>query len=431
MASSYGFLYWHNKELLERVEIDDPVYSQNHVITDNGYTGPLPASGYYHEPEGGKPYLEVSGYTYPAIKFIGTPKDPTKAWRWAYHEGTIGSTTKYYYPKTSGPDKGAFLYTGGKNIWIEAQEYIPGSGGGTSEGKWYTARINQDRVTKYANGFDASVYMANKYEPYIYYLEFEAPTSGLAKFYTTPVTGCDSEGTPYGVSTYGYLTTYFLFSSPSNAINRETGRPLDEYIITRDEDFNGGTQTFGQFVDPSTGSIFGKQYSLSDFYFSCYVEAGEKYIIWVRGETGNEKYRTTNLHVEFSSGGLSAWSWTSSNGSASDDATNTAYKALVSKGKISDFSYLVWNDMCDKVMEVVTYIHDEWATYYGLTYPQTRMTSDDRVLTAARFNSLRYNIGSRYSTGIQEVKSGDIVEASKFLNLTDRLNEWIKKITNE
>lgn len=53
------------------------------------------------------------------------------------------------------------------------------------------------------------------------------------------------------------------------------------------------------------------------------------------------------------------------------------------------------------------------------------MTSSDKTLTAARFNSVRYNIGAHYSTGISEVASGDPVLGSYFTTLTTKLNEWI------
>jgi hypothetical protein len=63
---------------------------------------------------------------------------------------------------------------------------------------------------------------------------------------------------------------------------------------------------------------------------------------------------------------------------------------------------------------------------YG-SYDDTKMTTDgDYTLTAKKFNSLRYNIGSRkVSTGITEKKRGDPVLGSYFITLTDCINDWI------
>ena len=50
---------------------------------------------------------------------------------------------------------------------------------------------------------------------------------------------------------------------------------------------------------------------------------------------------------------VSEWTWDSSNGSASSAETRASYNALFNNGLVSDFSYRVWNDMCDKVYEVI------------------------------------------------------------------------------
>lgn len=118
------------------------------------------------------------------------------------------------------------------------------------------------------------------------------------------------------------------------------------------------------------------------------------------------------------------WSWTKSNGSATAAQTQAAYTAVTSNGETSSFSYLVWNDLVDKVMEIINATGVSWSTAYG-TYANTKMSSSDRVLTATRFNALRQNIGSRVSTGISEVSTGDIVYGSYFITLASCINTWI------
>lgn len=123
------------------------------------------------------------------------------------------------------------------------------------------------------------------------------------------------------------------------------------------------------------------------------------------------------------------WDWSVSNGSANANQTQAAYSAVANNGETSEFSYLVWNDMCAKVKEVRDAVSGigSWDTggSGGLSYNNTLMTSSDKVLTADRFNTLRYNIGSQYSTGISEVYTGDVVYGSYFITLMEKVNEWI------
>ena len=118
------------------------------------------------------------------------------------------------------------------------------------------------------------------------------------------------------------------------------------------------------------------------------------------------------------------WSWYSSNGSASSYQTEKAFNAINNKGSLSDFSYLVWNDLVDKVKEVQEAKGLSWNSKFA-SYLATRMSSSDRKLTATRFNSFRFNIGTYYSTGINDVSTGDIVYGSYFNILANCINYWI------
>lgn len=85
------------------------------------------------------------------------------------------------------------------------------------------------------------------------------------------------------------------------------------------------------------------------------------------------------------------FSWTASNGSATDDQTAVAGQALGNEGKCILFSYLVWNDMVDTLRKLQTALSIPWDEEYA-SYENTRMTKADSSLTAARFNSFRYNL---------------------------------------
>lgn len=146
------------------------------------------------------------------------------------------------------------------------------------------------------------------------------------------------------------------------------------------------------------------------------------------------------------------WQWNMSNSlddssnPSTDAETNDAKNAVYLQGKVKNFSHKVWNDLVDKVYCLIgttdsargwltkdTLLEDGDPRKPLLSYEDTKMSSSDKVLTAKRFNSLRYNIGTRYSTGITSVygKScpdengeGSPVLGQYFITLVDRINEW-------
>lgn len=173
-----------------------------------------------------------------------------------------------------------------------------------------------------------------------------------------------------------------------------------------------------------------------DFGASFDVEAGTTYYFWWKllDDSPNGSY---TVYVKKYNGGeapsIKLWSWTSSNGSASDAQTVRAYEAITNHGPVSDFSYKVWNDLCNKISSVQSYAGiGKWATDDGnLPLPETLMTASDRTLTADRFNSMRYNLGRNYSTGIDPnlIQKGLPVKGEYFTKITTSLNNWIKKLS--
>lgn len=165
------------------------------------------------------------------------------------------------------------------------------------------------------------------------------------------------------------------------------------------------------------------------------IDSGDK------GEENNGDYKyilTQDITVN-NSIIVGLWDWDASNGTASNLQVQNAYSAINKVGGfgISDFSYLVWNDLVDKTYSAAQADNGEWltaksdgsATY--LSYDETMMTSDDRTLTADRFNALKFNIGAPTNspgTGIDDVSSGDVVYGWYFTTLTSALNTWINNI---
>lgn len=142
------------------------------------------------------------------------------------------------------------------------------------------------------------------------------------------------------------------------------------------------------------------------------------HVIWDSGSADWSTSATTDRPS------ISLWSWSKSNGSATAAQTQTAYNAVTGKGRLDSFSYLVWNDMVDKVLEVLNAKGGSWSNAFA-SAAATKMTSTDKLVTAVRFNSLRYNIDLHSSTGIGSVSKGDLIYGSYFPTLTDHINSWI------
>lgn len=121
------------------------------------------------------------------------------------------------------------------------------------------------------------------------------------------------------------------------------------------------------------------------------------------------------------------WYWDSSNGSASASQTSAAEEAVTYGGHTSEFSYKVWNDLVDKIKEVLDAADESWDSRYA-TYADTRMSSSDKILTATRFNSARWQVGYHVSTNISEKSPGDKVLGEYFLTIAQCLNAWIDNL---
>lgn len=133
------------------------------------------------------------------------------------------------------------------------------------------------------------------------------------------------------------------------------------------------------------------------------------------------------INITVKSNKPALWSWSASNGSATTSQTQSAYTAITNKTATTNFSYLVWNDMVDKVKAALDCVGESWDSTYA-TYENTKMSSSDKILTATRFNSLRFNIGSHEATGIADKSKDEYVYGEYFTILTDKLNTWINSI---
>uniref|UniRef100_UPI0025D13408 hypothetical protein n=1 Tax=Pseudobutyrivibrio sp. TaxID=2014367 RepID=UPI0025D13408 len=162
-----------------------------------------------------------------------------------------------------------------------------------------------------------------------------------------------------------------------------------------------------------------------------FLERGGTYQVraFIVNSSGNVSGTSDWLTIEVPEVSVEPWSWTASNGNATSTQTRNAYNAISNRGLLTDFSYLVWNDLVDKTKEAIEAHGGSWYTSGGgktyLSYANTKMTTSNKNMTAARFNALRFNIGSRISTGITDRTTGDIINGSYFITLAQKLNDYI------
>lgn len=255
-----------------------------------------------------------------------------------------------------------------------------------------------------------------------YSTEAESSTWQIGSTYTwSSISEEQSQYLSFGIA--GYVARFKItFSRSGTAIFRSTGN-YDTYgylstTTSFDADEGGPTSYLTYDDDTGAGSNFKLTYA---------VTAGTTYYLWVRlydiTDTGS-----CTVYVVPPTLDIDLWDWSVSNGSATAAQTQKAYTAITSRGAVSDFSYLVWNDLVNKVNDVKAEAGFSWNTKY-LSLSNTLMTSSSKTLTADRFNSLRYNIGIHESTGLNEVYTGDEVYGWYFTTLTDTLNTWIADLT--
>lgn len=157
-----------------------------------------------------------------------------------------------------------------------------------------------------------------------------------------------------------------------------------------------------------------------------YVEQGE--IEWTKvTDSGSFYTEETTVPIDY-------WSWESSNGSATNLQTRTAYNILRGTQPADNFSHNVWNDLVDKVMELRTARHDgTWDRRGGLyLYQYECYVLSGDTLSAAIYNSVKYNASSipgGVGSGIADVDAGDELTGYHIIRLAQTINENIDALT--
>ena len=209
-------------------------------------------------------------------------------------------------------------------------------------------------------------------------------------------------------------------------------------------DENEGNRNIS-FTFPIDGDLFpGGTYRIRVTAFVPTSDGGETlWAVYYIDEEGNLETDAYVTIPEYYVPEIECWSWDISNGNASEEETITAYNAIKPYGATLDrdtrnFSYLVWNDMVEKVIDLGNIIDGEYVDWDDThaSYSGAKMKPKDKTLTAERFNSLRINCelyGERLGVGTisysdipYPVEQGDIVLGEYFITLTNYTNDCIQ-----
>ena len=133
---------------------------------------------------------------------------------------------------------------------------------------------------------------------------------------------------------------------------------------------------------------------------------------------------------------IDKWDWNTTNtpgNRATAAQTRRFYGVLRGNYYPEDgFSYKVWNDLVDKAYEVVDAAGYSWVNYKGLGRNGCYVSSGD-YMSAAKYNEVRYNLGSIISTSQSGypnvvVSNGDEIFGWHIYRLAEVINEIIDTI---
>ena len=136
-------------------------------------------------------------------------------------------------------------------------------------------------------------------------------------------------------------------------------------------------------------------------------------VMYAAGYDGNYGY---DSGIGYTISSIDPWYWNSSE-----------LNAFNNRGNFSVLTAYRWNQFCDKINEVCVAAGSSWLANYT-TLSGAKASGSGVSLTALMFNSVRFNIGSRASTGIAEVSTGGTIYGSYFITLQDKLNQWIASL---
>lgn len=391
-------------------------------------------------------YLPAA-FSLPASSFM-IPERPTQHDQWVYYDGTYMGNAGCCVASALAAAKEVQEIRSGRGVIQNSVGWFFGATADNEYGTTYATALNFLRdhgmmPARYVQTSHVSRY------PDVYFYNDSSGYSGGRSLYLN--NNNDTNSLPQKITSWKLLSGEwnepFGWQSIFDAIQRTSGKSSSAVLVTIGIDSAFETTgsdgimpgCSGDFIDGHMMLVLGWKTIGGVLHFVCQNSWGASW-----GDDGLVYIPVTNIRCLDSSRtwtgicyfweivddpsapelGIAPWDWRMSNGLASAEATIKAYNAVTSNGSLLDFSYLVWNDMVDKVKAILDHKGYSWATTFA-TYSETKMSSSDKNLTAKRFNSLRFNIGSHYSTGIETVDPGDTVYGWYFTKLTECMNHMI------
>ena len=178
-------------------------------------------------------------------------------------------------------------------------------------------------------------------------------------------------------------------------------------------------RSFEWFLDGSlVGGSTTSPYATSAYFMYSGLSSNTWYHLDVKIYNETKTTLLVSLYTDAATqpGALNEWHW-----------TTEELDAFNNHGSFSVLTATRWNDFCDRINETCIAAGSSWTPEYT-TLAGTKASSSGVPLTALMFNSARFNIGSRESTGIEEVSTGNTIYGWYFVTLQDKLNIWIGRL---
>ena len=309
-----------------------------------------------------------------------------------------------------------------------------------------TATINCTSQKQSSLTFEAT--NLNTYADYTRYVHWYYKTSSTSEQESTPADSLASNSTYVTGHQISGLTAGITYTVRITVTKANSGKPDNGAILVKT---SGTFSTLaGATISASAQgpfSIYAQLINLDDEYTSndrqikwqCYknnslvgesgyynfnggISSTQSYGIrgLAEGTTYTIKATVKNQNSTWSSSYGPVTVTTVSNGDfALSSAADTAVR---NRGATTAISVSEWNGLVNTANNVIGGKGWTWDTNSNqgatLTAENTKASSSDKILYASMFNSLRYNIGTHYSTGINKVSSGDIVYGAYFVGGT-------------
>ncbi len=214
------------------------------------------------------------------------------------------------------------------------------------------------------------------------------------------------------ISTTDIVSTGNTVKAGMSAIDNMSGLASITFKISIPNANSGFSQAKTYYFNNVTSTTT-QYHSFSKGGNNAILSLGATYYVEITATDRLGNYQKKVLSIVHSYSKPSAWSW----------QTNEL-NAFNGNGEFAILTYQRWNSFCDYVLQLTAWYFNDSTDSYNVA--SAKVTSDNKTLTASKFNTIKNAIGAMQSTGISNVKSGDIVYGSYFVTLANCANKVTK-----